>query len=82
MTDPGPLYQMPLDKWGDDASDLFGSMVWYQAGGRPVRDQPRPPRQPRCRAYLHTDTPDGVPVTFIPGDSLPAWAQDQLQTST
>jgi hypothetical protein len=83
MTDPGPLYQMPPDKWGDDPADLDGNMVWYQAGGRPQRDQPRPPRQPRCRAYLHTTRPDnGVPVVFVPGDTLPAWAQGLTQTNT
>jgi hypothetical protein len=77
------LYEMPLNKWGDDPADIGDPPVWYQAGGRPQRDQPRPPRPQRCRAYLHTTRPDnGVPVVFVPGDTLPVWAQELTQTNT
>lgn len=29
-------------------------------------------------AYVHTTNPDGVPVTFVPGEALPDWAVAQL----
>lgn len=72
MTDPGPLYQMPPDRWGDDPFE--DSPVWYQAGGRPLRNAPRPPRPRRALVYVNTTRPDGTPVVFAPGDVLPDWA--------
>lgn len=87
---PTPDALEQVDTAADDVQGADGAPAGTQ-GPKPKRrrrartsgaDQVDAARRHRvCAGYYTTARPDGVPVTFIPGEALPAWVDDDAPTT-